>query len=162
MKNATIFAAGSIPLFVALAVGMGALGGTGRALAASALKVNVSATVLKRASLKVLVQPSSLVITDADVARGYLEVTAPAQVAVRNNSADGYLLVVASRGEFLRRMRIRGLGGEVQLGAEGGFVRQPGGPVVTTVLDLGFRFELSDAAHPGVYDWPVQLSVTPL
>jgi hypothetical protein len=34
--------------------------------------------------------------------------------------------------------------------------------VVRTVLDLGFRFELSDTAQPGVYAWPVQLSVTPL
>ena len=132
------------------------------AAAADQAKLTVSATVLKRASLKVLAQPTSLTLTEADVARGYIEVPAPAQVAVKNNSNEGYMLVVANRGDFVRRLRVRGLGDEVQIGASGGFVRQPGGPVVTRVLDLGFRFELSESAQPGVYPWPVQLSVTPI
>jgi hypothetical protein len=148
-------------LAVALAVGIAAAGGNGAA-SAGQVQLDVSATVLKRASLQVLAQPASLTLTEADVARGYVEVAAPAQIAVKNNSAEGYLLVVASRGDFLRQMRMRGLGGDVQMSADGGFVRQPPGPVVTTVLDLGFRFELSESAQPGVYAWPVQLSVRPL
>lgn len=132
------------------------------ALAGNQLRLQVSATVLKRATLATLAQPSSILVTAADIARGYVDVPGPAQVAVRNNSADGYLLMVSSRGDFVRQLHVRGLGAEVQMGAAGGFIRQPGGPVATKVLDLGFRFELSDTAQPGVYAWPVQLAVTPL
>jgi hypothetical protein len=132
------------------------------ALAGNQVRLDVSATVLKRATLQTLAQPTSVLVTEGDIARGYVEVPSPAQVAVRNNSRDGYLLMVASRGGFVRQLRVHGLGSDVQMGANGGFIRQPGGSVVRTVLDLGFRFELSDTAQPGVYAWPVQLSVTPL
>lgn len=132
------------------------------AVGANEVHLQVSATVLKRATLATLAQPASLVVTAADIARGYVDVPSPSQVAVRNNSADGYMLMVSSRGDFIRQLHVRGLGDEVQMSAAGGFIRQPGGPVATKVLDVGFRFELSDTAQPGVYAWPVQLSVTPL
>lgn len=129
----------------------------------SETKLSVTATVLKHASLKVLAQPSSVVVTAADIARGYVEVPSPAQIAVKNNST-GYMLVFAGHGDFVRQVRVRGLGSEVQMGADGGAVSQAnsGGGMSSTVLDLGFRFELSAAAQQGVYPWPMQMSVVPL
>lgn len=135
----------------------------GAAAGGSESKLTVTATVLKHASLKVLAQPSSIVITAADIARGYVDVPKPAQIAIKNNSA-GYMLVFAGYGEFVRQVRVRGLGNEVQMGADGGTVSQAntGGGMNSTVLDLGFRFELSASAQQGVYPWPMQMSVVPL
>lgn len=129
----------------------------------SEMKLTVTATVAKHASLKVLAQPSSVVITAQDIARGYVDVPSPAQVAIKNNS-DGYMLVFAGQGEFVRQVRVRGLGSDVQMGADGGVVSQrvSGRGTGSTVLDLGFRFELSASAQQGVYPWPMQMSVVPL
>ncbi|WP_309679275.1 hypothetical protein [Polaromonas sp.] len=124
----------------------------------------VSATVLKHASLQVLVQPASVHVTAADIARGYVDVPNPAQVAVQSNTPNGYLLTFESQGEFLRHTLVKGLGPDVQLGASGGGVSQraAGRGMSKTLLDLGFRFVLSDSARQGVYAWPLRLSVAPL
>lgn len=163
MKHTITGARLPIRFGASLALAVGLLGAPTAALAdAQQFQLTVSATVLKRASLKVVAQPSAVVITEADLERGYVEVASPAQLAIRNNSAEGYLLVFASDGDFLRQARVRGLGAEVQIGAGGGVVRQPGGSTGTRVLDLGFRFELSPTARAGVYAWPMQISVVPL
>jgi hypothetical protein len=124
----------------------------------------VSATILKRASLKVLAQPSSVVVTAADIARGYVDGPAAVEVAIQNNGAGGYLLEFASRGDFMRQILVRGLARETQLNPGGGAIAQPatGSGVTRTTLGLGFRFVLSESAQPGTYPWPMRLSVTPL
>lgn len=55
-------------------------------VASEQAKMTVSATVLKHASLRVLAQPSSVVVTAEDVARGYVDVSAPTQVATCSSS----------------------------------------------------------------------------
>lgn len=130
----------------------------------SEAKLSVTATVLKHANLKVLTAPSSVVVTAADIARGYVDVPAPAHVAIQSNSMTGYLLEFASQGDFMRQTLVRGLANDVQLSPEGGAVmqRSAGSGVTRTTLALGFRFLLSDSARQGTYSWPLRLSVTPL
>jgi len=130
----------------------------------SEAKLTVTATVVKHASLKVLAQPASVVVTAADIARGYVDVPSPAQVAIQTNSQSGYMLMFASEGEFLRQTLVRGLGNEVQLDtAGGGIARRPEGRGMSkATLDLVFRFILSDSAKQGVYAWPMRLSVAVL
>ncbi len=127
-------------------------------------KLTVTATILKRASLQVLAQPGSVVLTAADIARGYVDVPGSLNVAVQNNSADGYLLTFESQGEFIKQTRVQGLANDVQLDAMGGSIAQSanGRGVQKVTLNLGFRFALADAARQGVYAWPIRLSVTPL
>ena len=127
-------------------------------------RLAVSATILKRASLQVLAQPGPVQLTAADISRGYVEVPGALQVAVQNNSADGYMLTFESQGEFIRQTLVRGLGSDVQLDALGGTVLQSasGRGVQKVTLHLGFRFALADTARQGVYAWPMRLSVTPL
>ena len=129
----------------------------------SELKLVVTATVLKRASLKVLAQPSSVVVTAADIARGYVDVPMPAEVAISSNTSQGYVLEFASQGDFMRQILVRGLATDVQLSPAGGTVMQntTGAGVVRTTLSLGFRFFLSDSARQGTYAWPMRLSVLP-
>jgi hypothetical protein len=127
-------------------------------------KLTVSATVLKHASMKVLTQPSSVVVTAVDIARGYVDVPSPSQILVQSNTQGGYMLMFASQGDFVRQTFVKGLGNDVQLGSEGGGVAQgtTGRGMTKTALDLSFRFVLSEAAQQGVYAWPMRLSVTPL
>jgi hypothetical protein len=126
--------------------------------------VSVSATVLKKATLQVVSQPSAVSITPEDIARGYVDVAVPAHVAVKSNSPRGYMLEFASEGDFFREIVVRGLASEVQLGAAGGAVMQPASPsgITRAQLELGFRFLLADSARPGTYSWPVQLTVSPV
>lgn len=126
--------------------------------------LKVSATVLKHASLQVVSQPGSVAVTAADIARGYVDVPATSQLMVKSNTADGYMLNFASQGDFFSQATVRGLGNDVQLGADGGGVarRAAAQGMTQTSLDLGFRFTLSASAQQGVYAWPMRVSVTPL
>lgn len=132
--------------------------------AADELRLAVRATIAKRATLQVLAQPSSVVITEQDIARGYVQVPGRAQVSIRSNSPAGYMLVFASESDFVRHIRVSGLGHDVQIGAGGGVVPQRGAAqgVTQATLELGFRFELAPDARQGTFAWPVQLSVTPI
>lgn len=119
---------------------------------------------MKRASLKVLAQPASVMVTTDDIARGYVEVPAPAQVAIQSNSLSGYLLEFATEADFMRHILVKGLDTDVRVGPLGGAVMQPssGAGVTRVTLALRFRFELSESARQGTYPWPIRLSVTPL
>ena len=160
--NATIAKVATFGFFgvVVLGMFMPVLAAAG----SSEAKLTVTATVAKHASLKVLTQPASVVVTVADIARGYVDVPSPAHVAIQTNSQSGYMLMFASEGEFLRQTLVRGLGNDVQLDtAGGGIARRPEGRGMSkATLDLVFRFILSDSAKQGVYAWPMRLSVAVL
>lgn len=141
-----------------------ALGSLSLNAAAAENNLTVTATVLKHASMQVVSQPSSVVVTAADLARGYVDVAASSQIVVRSNTQSGYMLMFANQGDFVRQTLVKGLANDVQLGAAGGGVAQPvsGRGMTKTALDLGYRFVLSESAQQGVYAWPMRLSVTPL
>ena len=131
----------------------------------STSQLGVTATVVKRASLQVTQQPSSVVVTAADLARGYVDVAGPAEVTIRSNSLSGYVLSFSSQGDFFRQIVVKGLEQDMRLEAAGGMVTQgAGGESLrkTTSLELVFRFLLSESARQGVYAWPLHLSVAPL
>lgn len=138
--------------------------GSTLAHASSQTEIKLAVLVRKHASLQVLSQPGSISITEADIARGYVEVTTPMRVAVKSNTEEGYLLVFDNQADFFRQARVRGLANEVQLGTGGGVVAQraPGRGMSAVTLALAFRFELTQNAREGVYAWPLQVSVAPL
>ncbi|MBE7939692.1 hypothetical protein IM725_03780 [Ramlibacter aquaticus] len=144
------------------AVVLGALHAPLPALADS-LTVPVSATILPHASVQVLAQPSTVVLTAKDIERGYVELPSRLRLAVKNNT-PGYMLVFAGEGDFVRQVRVSGLGSDVQMGAGGGGVtlRTPGRGMNQSLLDIGFRLELAQGVQQGVYPWPFQVSVVPL
>lgn len=130
----------------------------------SAVGLTLSATVRKHASLQVLAQPASVTLTAADIARGYLDVPQPAQLAVTSNTAQGFMLIFTNQGAFVRQVRVTGLGRDVQIGAGGGVATHAatGRGRNTVNLELGYRFELAAVAQQGVYAWPMLVSVQPL
>ena len=164
MKSVRQIAIRTVQCAVMGAASLGVLLAPGNAIAGTETKLMVTATVLKRATLKTLAQPSSVVVTAADIARGYVDMPAAAQLAIQNNSLGGYLLEFAAQGDFMRQIMVKGLGNDVQLSPAGGAVMQPstGSGVTRTTLALGFRFVLSESAREGIYAWPMRLSVTPL
>lgn len=130
--------------------------------AAGETKVTVNVTVLKNTSLAILSQPGAVTITPVDIARGYVDVPAPAQLAVRSNTP--YLLEFSCHGEFMKQILVRGLGADLQLSAEGGALAQPAGQggVTRSTLTLGFRLLLAESSQEGTYPWPLRISASPL
>ena len=124
----------------------------------------VSATGRKNARMNVMGQPDSVVGTAADRARGDVDATVPAQVAIKSNNSGGYMLEFSSQGDFMRQILVRGLATDVQLSPAGGAVMQPstGAGITRATLVLEFRFILAEAAQVGTYLWPMRISITPL
>lgn len=56
-------------------------------------RVNLTATVLERTSMRVVNQARQLVVTDRDILRGYVDIPAASTIAVKSNNPRGYLLM---------------------------------------------------------------------
>jgi hypothetical protein len=131
---------------------------------ASCARVTVTATVRAFAALTVLHQSHDLVVTNADIARGYVEVRAGSRIEVRNNSPAGYLLVfegVGGESDVFAGITIEGLGSEVRIGPGGGWIPRSYAPG-PAVMELSYRFALQRNASPGTYAWPLSISTRPL
>ena len=126
--------------------------------------MQVSATVLPFARVQPTQQVSSLQITPRDVARGYVDVPSASVLEVKTNSRHGVILRFDNMAEFVKSIKVSGLGGEVELGASGGDVveRHSGYEVAGRALMLGYRFRLDPNAQPGTYTWPLMVSARPL
>jgi hypothetical protein len=127
----------------------------------SSASMSVNVTVQGRALLTVLSQPSSLVITDSDVRRGYVEVSDVTRVSVRTNCPNGYLVGFETTQGPFKTIEVRGLGTAAQIGPNGGWIPQSFTGMAPTTVDLSYRFILAENAMAGSYTWPVSLSATP-
>ena len=127
-------------------------------------KLTISLTLLKHASMQIHTQPSSVTVTADDVDRGYVDMSSSAKLAVQSNAQGGSMLMFENQGEFLLQPLVRGLDNDVHLNASGGGVAQraSGRGMYKTMLDLGFRFTLSESARHGVCAWPLRFAVVPL
>jgi len=122
--------------------------------------VHVSAVVLARADLNIIKQPAELVLTDADVRRGYVEVDAASMLELKSNSRAGCLLSFSAHGLPFQETSINVMGSTVVLGPDGGLVTLA--VMGRTTVALSYRFVLSKGTQPGTYAWPFSLSVSPL
>jgi hypothetical protein len=127
----------------------------------SSAKITVTATVLARASLKILHQTPELVVTNADISRGYVEVSAASKIEISNNSPAGYLLAFEGLAAPFNEVYVQGLGSEVQISSGTGLVRQQYTKGTVTAA-LSYRFVLAENAEPGTYAWPLAISAQPL
>lgn len=122
-------------------------------------RFTVSAVVPKRVTLTALEQPAQLMLSLEDIERGYKDVFARYQV--RHNDPHGYLLQLAPRVGLTRRIEVRGLATEVQLGDADLAIRQASAGHLHD-FELAFRFLLDPAARPGSYALPVHVTAAPL
>jgi hypothetical protein len=149
------------------ALSMATVGGVQEAHAESpngsstSAKITITATVVERTRMQILDQVQELVVTGADIMRGYVEVPAASRVLVKSNNPSGYLLsfeVMSGSDAIFNTVNVIVGGRDVQLLPGGSWIPQPynrGG--VTT--DVSYRFALGKSARPGTYSWPVMVSV---
>lgn len=133
-------------------------GGSGSA------KITVTARIPAHVTLRVVRQRRELVITDSDVAQGYVDVAGATLLEVRNNDPQGYFLLIELMEGSLPLFEgalVRGLGPEVQIGPGAGFVPQPFTRGVQSI-ELSYRFILHKDARPGTYTWPALLAANPI
>lgn len=124
--------------------------------------VTVTARVLAHASIKFLYQAPELVVTNSDIAKGYLEVKNASLVELKNNNPEGYMLFFeATDGHInlVKEIQVQGLGREVQIDSYGGWILLPNEGLTPVTKELSYRFVLSEKAQPGSYHWPIALSV---
>jgi hypothetical protein len=124
--------------------------------------MQVSVMVVANAKIQSSYQATQLKISEADVARGYVEIPGASRFSVATNSRTGYLMEFQPVGNIFQSVQVAGLGNAVQLGADGGAIVQRGPSSPALTHELSFRFTLAPNTSPGLYPWPLQLSVRAL
>lgn len=124
-------------------------------------EMRVSATVLPYTQMSVHNQSTMLIITETDIARGFVDVPVGSSIEVKSNSRDGHYLSFESSDAIFKQVRIDGLGKTALLGA--------GSSVVPFAMEgrevrinLSYRFILAEHVKPGAYPWPLTVSVIPM
>jgi hypothetical protein len=130
-------------------------------VADSGTLLQVTATVSPVARLESAAQ-APLLITSADLARGYVDTPHPLRLRVSSNSRAGFALDVATRSPWFTAVAIEGLDTQVTLGAEGGTIVQRWQGPPSRALELRLRFRFEPGLPPGLYAWPLQLRARPL
>ncbi len=131
---------------------------TGRSAGA---QLKVSATVLPYTSLNVSNRARTLVVTDADISRGYVDIRAASSIEVSTNTKDGYYLSFECFDTAFRQVQVDGLGRSAMVGSGSSIIpMQNNGRVVR--MELSYRFILSENVKPGSYPWPLTVSVIPM
>lgn len=132
--------------------------------AGSAARFTVTATVQARTYLSVIHQSHELIVTNADIHLGYVDVRGASVVEIKNNSPSGYFIVFEGMGGPLnpfKEVHVQGMGRDVQIDFSGGMVSQPDTGRVPITMELSYRFALSNNARPGTYAWPLSIAVIP-
>lgn len=124
------------------------------------VRLTVSATVLPRTRLQVSSAPESLVVTEADLSRGYVDVPTPLALSVWSNVAPGARLVFSTVSDYIVQANVEGLAQPLVLGPGTGSVVVPreGARAGTTDLQLRFRVYLARNTPTGVHPWPIRVT----
>jgi hypothetical protein len=127
---------------------------------AMSTQITVTAVVMARASLHILRQPLEIIITNADIRRGYLDVNAGSLLEIKNNSRAGVNMTFEAQGLPFKEALVSGFGREVTLGPNGGIITHQ--IIGTVIVTLSYRFVFDESSHAGTYAWPLSLSVSPV
>lgn len=122
----------------------------------------ITEEVQRLTSLKVVFQTQELVITQADILRGYVEIRSAEHIEIQNNNLSGYLLVFEGLNGLFKEVIVKGLGDEVSITPDGGWVAQPYNGRDPLMIELSYKFILSEKAQPGTYTWPLIVYASPI
>jgi hypothetical protein len=125
-------------------------------------QIAVTAFVPAQTVAQTVTQPSQITITAADIARGYIDMPAAAQLRVTSNNPVGYVVDFFSRLPIFTSVTVSSAGGSADLGPDGGAIVERGAHGRDLPLHLSFRFNLTAQVQPGTYPWPLALNVRPL
>jgi len=122
----------------------------------------ITESIQMHTSLKIVYQKSELNITREDILRGYIDIPLGAHIEIQNNNLAGYLVVFEGLGGPVKEVIVRGLGKDALLNSDGGWIAQPYHGRDPLMIELSYRFRLSEEAKPGIYSWPLKISVSPI
>ena len=123
-------------------------------------QMRVSVQVMARVNVRLEAQPAQVVVTSADVKRGYLDLPAPIVFHAQTNSRQGYLLQVSNGSTDFSEVQLSFAQAAINVAQESWIARPyvPGGEVVS----MNARLRLSSNLAPGSYPLPISISATPL
>ena len=130
--------------------------------ATASTQIAVTAYVPAQTIAKLVLNPSEITITNADIARGYVDIAGASQLQVTSNNAAGFVIDFFSRLPIFRSVRVSSAAGSADLGPDGGAIIERGGKGRDMPLNLSYRFNLAENVQPGTYAWPLALNVRPL
>jgi hypothetical protein len=125
-------------------------------------RTTITEEIQRLTSLKVVFQTQELVITQADIKRGYVEITSAEHIEIQNNNLSGYLLVFEGLNGLFKEVVVTGLGDEVSITPDGGWITQPYNGRDPVMIKLSYKFILSEQAQPGTYSWPLVVYASPI
>jgi hypothetical protein len=125
-------------------------------------ETKIAEEIQRHTALKVVHQTSELVITQADIIRGYIDIPAGANIEIQNNNLGGYMIFFKGIYTPFKEVLVKGLGGEVKINSNSGWITQPYNGRDPVMVELSYRFILSENAKPGTYAWPLTISVSPI
>lgn len=122
--------------------------------------MKVSVQVMARANVRLDSQPAQVVVTSADVKRGYVDVPAPIVFHAQTNSRQGYLLQVSNGSTDFSEVQLSFAQAAINVSQESWIARPyvAGGEVVS----MNARVRISSDLAPGSYPLPLSISATPL
>lgn len=130
--------------------------------------ISVNARILGRAMMRVVSQTNELVVTEADISRGYVNAPLASIIDIRTNSRKGYILTFRMAGltqNLFGAVEVNGIGEDVRISGEGGWsakVTQPYPGKGPETLQISYRFLLSKGAEAGTYEWPLTITAKPI
>lgn len=128
----------------------------------SSITIAATEQVQSHTALKIVFQDSELIVTYADILRGYVDIPFATHIEIRNENLAGYLVVFNGVSGPFKEVVVKGLGREAQVISSGGWIAQPYNGRDPVMIELSYRFILSEDAQPGKYAWPLTISVSPI
>jgi hypothetical protein len=128
--------------------------------AESTASLQVSVHVIARAVVSVERDLGGVLVTPADLERGFVDLPAPVELRVRTNSRRGYVLQFNNMSNAFTAIELRGNGVTIHV-AEESFLQRTavaGGDR----LVLSARVWLRPGSTPGRYDVPIMVQANPL
>ncbi|MEW6186416.1 MAG: hypothetical protein AB1585_11845 [Thermodesulfobacteriota bacterium] len=120
--------------------------------------INVTVRVMAYIQVKSLSQLSEFTISEEDIRRGYIDLISASRLVVKTNSNDGYVFTFEGNLGTIKEVQVQGLASPVQLVSGSASVSQPS-IRGTTSFNLSYRFILSENTRPGIYAWPIAISI---
>ncbi|MBC7624751.1 MAG: hypothetical protein H7232_15360 [Aeromicrobium sp.] len=123
------------------------------------VKLRVAARVASFFRVQITLQADHFSITESDIRRGYIDLAQATHFSVTTNVTDAFVVDFQPHNNILLSVLVIGLDAPVEFGAGGGSAQQSASHGRVSFRQLGYRFHLQPDVLPGVYPWPMRISV---
>jgi len=104
-------------------------------------------------------QARALEVSAEDVANGMVEVRGASRLVITLKSPGDYVVDFRARSRLVQAASVGAIGRTVEIDSKGGVVVQRDVSAGRHVVAIDYRFVLAPDAVPGIYAWPLDLSV---